>query len=130
MIAAGREAGLATVETVLMISVLVPLLFAIVQFGGAFQRLLAQDAATAVAARHAAEVGGDLPEVRALLIETLRLGGIDAAAADVDITPSRVSWREPIRVTVTSRARLAIPFALSASVPLRSTAVARGEVNQ
>ena len=130
MIAAGREAGLATVETVLMITVLVPLLFAIVQFGGAFQRLLAQDAATAVAARHAAEVGGDLPEVRALLIETLRLGGIDAVAASVDITPSRVSWREPIRVTVTSQARLAIPFALTASVPLRSTAVARGEVNQ
>lgn len=112
-----------------MTSVLVPLLFAIVQFGGAFQRLLAQDAATALAARHAAELGGDVPEVRFLLMETLRLGGIDSATATVEIAPARVSWREPIRVTVTSPARLAIPFAFSISVPLRSTAVARGEVN-
>lgn len=111
-----------------MIVVLLPLLFAIFQFGDAFHRWLAQDAATAHAARYAGELGGDTPAVRQLLSTALRDAGIDPARATVEIAPSRVGWREPIRVTVRHDVRIAIPFAFSADVPLVSTAVARGEL--
>lgn len=111
-----------------MIVVLLPILFAILQLGDAYHRWLAQDAATAHAARYAAEVGGDSPSVRALLSDSLRDAGIDPTKAQVEIAPAQVGWREPIRVSVTSAVRIAIPFALTADVPLRSTAVARGEL--
>ena len=122
------ERGSATLETTLMIVVLLPLLFAIIEFGDAFHRWLAQDAATAHAARYAAELGGDAPEVRALLADALRDSGIDPARADVTIEPARVGWRDPIRVSVSSPVTIAIPFAFTTVVPLRSSAVARGEL--
>lgn len=128
MIAARTDGGTATLETTLMILVLLPVLFAILEFGDAFHRWLAQDAATVHAARYAAEVGGDTPEVRALLAEALRDAGIDPARAEVEIQPARVGWREPIRVFVRSDLVIAIPFALTTVLPLRSSAVARGEL--
>ena len=57
-----RDEGTVTLETTLAIAVLVPVLFAILQFGGAFQRWIAQDAVAVQGARHAAEVGGDAPD--------------------------------------------------------------------
>ena len=113
-----------------MIAVLVPLLFSILEFGAALERWLAQDAATVQAARFAGEVGGDLPEVRALLAEQLRASGIDPAATTVTIEPARVRWREPVRVSVASEQRVAIPFLFAMTLPLRSSALARGEVNR
>lgn len=121
---------MATLETTLMILVLLPLLFGILEFGDALQRWLAQDSATVQAARYAAEVGGDAPEVRSLLADALRSSGIDPERAVVEVEPSRVGWREPIRVSVRTDFPLAIPFVFSTSLPLRSTAVARGEVNR
>jgi len=111
-----------------MIVVLLPLLFAILQFGDAFHRWLAQDAATAHAARLAGELGGDAPAVRALLSDALRDSGIDPSRVTITVAPSRVGWREPIRVTVRQDLRIAIPFAFSADLPVVSTAVARGEL--
>jgi Flp pilus assembly protein TadG len=111
-----------------MIVVLLPVLFAILEFGDVFHRWLAQDAATAQAARYAGEVGGDTPEVRALLADALRDAGIDPARASVEIAPARVGWREPIRVAVRTDMAISIPFAFSTVLPLRSSAVARGEV--
>lgn len=111
-------------------TILVPLLFGIISFGDAFQRWLAQDAAAGHAARHAAEVGGDRAEVRAALADALRSAGIDPDRAAIDVTPSSVGWREPIRVTITSVAALDIPFVLHTDLPLRSSATARGEVNR
>lgn len=122
------DEGSVTLETVLMIVVLLPVLFAVVEFGDVFHRWLAQDAATSHAARYAAEVGGDTAEVRARLSEALRDAGIDPSRAQVAIVPGRVGWREPITVTVRTDARIEIPFALTAALPLRSTAIARGEV--
>lgn len=121
---------MATLEATLAIVMVVPLLFAVVQLGDALQRWLAQDAAAVQAARYAAEVGGDTSEVRVLLADALRGSGIDPEVVTVEIVPSRVGWRQPIRVTLTSQARLAIPFAFDATLPLRSSAVARGEVNR
>jgi hypothetical protein len=122
------ETGTTTLETTLMIVVLLPVLFAILQFGDVFHRWLAQDAATAHAARYAAEVGGDTAEVRAYLGDALRDAGIDPARAEIEIDPPRVGWRELIRVSVRTDLRIAIPFALTTVLPLRSSAVARGEV--
>lgn len=122
------ERGTTTLETTLMIVVLLPVLFAILEFGDAFHRWLAQDAATAHAARYAAELGGDTPEVRVRLSEDLRDAGIDPARAQVEIVPALVGWREPITVSVRTDLRVAIPFAFSTVVPLRSSAVARGEL--
>lgn len=128
MTAFRSEQGTTTLETTLMLVVLLPLLFAILQFGDVFHRWLAQDAATAHAARYAAELGGDAPEVRAMLSEALRDAGIDPAKATVEILPSRVGWREPIRVSVRTDHTIAIPFAFTSVLPVRSSAVGRGEL--
>src|SRR5512133_470651 len=53
------DAGLATLETTLMVVILVPLLFGVIEFGWLFQRWLAADTVAAHAARYAGELGGD-----------------------------------------------------------------------
>jgi Flp pilus assembly protein TadG len=123
-----EDTGLATLETTLMITILVPLLFAVIEFGDVFQRWLAQESATVQVARYAAELGGDTPEVRALLDESLRQSGIDPTRSTLDIAPTRVGWREPLTVTVRTTASIAIPFLLTVAMPLRTTAVVRGEL--
>ncbi|MCA1831513.1 MAG: pilus assembly protein [Actinobacteria bacterium] len=122
------DGGLATLETTLMITILVPLLFAVIEFGDVFQRWLAQESATVQVARYAAEVGGDGPEVRALLNDSLRQSGIDPSLATLEVTPPRVGWREQLTVTVRTSAAIAIPFLFSATIPVRTTAIVRGEV--
>ena len=124
------ESGLVTLETTLMITILIPLLFAVIEFGDVFQRWLAQETATVQVARFAAEVGGDTPEVRALLDDSLRRSGIDPASSSVDIAPASVGWRQPLTVTVRTDRTVAIPFLLNATIPLRTTAVTRGELNR
>ncbi|HEV2250140.1 MAG TPA: hypothetical protein VGT60_06520 [Candidatus Limnocylindria bacterium] len=124
----GDDAGLATLETTLMITVLVPLLFAVIEFGDVFQRWLAQESATVQVARYAAEIGGDAPEVRAFLNDSLRQSGIDPTRSTLEITPPRVGWREQLTVTVRTSAAIAIPFLFSATIPLRTTAIVRGEL--
>jgi Flp pilus assembly protein TadG len=124
------DRGLATLEAVLMLTMLVPLLFATIEFGDLFQRWLAQESATVQVARYAAEIGGDAAEVRQLLDESLRSSGIDPQQASLDITPARVGWREPLTVTVRTRVILEIPFLFTSEVPLRTTATVRGEVSR
>ena len=113
-----------------MITILVPLLFAVIEFGDLFQRWLAQESATVQVARYAAEVGGDTPEVRTMLDEALRSSGIDPSRISLDIAPARVGWRQPLTVTVRYDASIVIPFLFSATVPLRTTAVVRGEIDR
>ncbi len=121
---------MATLETTFAITMLVPLLFSILEFGSALERWLAQDAATVQAARYAGELGGDAPELRVFLAEQLRVAGIDPERVSVDIVPSRVGWREPVRVSLSSAYPVTIPFLFSTTVPLRSSAISRGEVNR
>lgn len=124
------ERGLATLEATLAVVILVPLLFAILQFGGMWQRWLAQDGVALQAARLAGEVGGDTPQLRAYVDEQLRLVNIDPGHVTLSVAPSSVGWREPVRVTLAGEERIAIPFLFAATVPVRSTAVSRGEVNR
>ena len=107
-----------------------PLLFSILEFGSALERWLAQDAATVQAARYAGEIGGDAPELRRFLGDELRAAGIDPERVTIDVAPSRVGWREPIRVSLSSAYPVSIPFLFSTTVPLRSSAISRGEVNR
>jgi hypothetical protein len=109
---------------------LVPLLFSILEFGSALERWLAQDAATVQAARYAGELGGDAPELRRFLAQQLRASGIDPDRVSVDVAPSHVGWREPVRVSLSSAYPVSIPFLFSTTVPLRSSAISRGEVNR
>ena len=97
-------------------------------FAAARARTPAQESATVQVARYAAELGGDAPEVRALLDDSLRRSGVDPARVTLDVVPARVGWREPLTVTVRTTATLAIPFLLTAAIPLRTTAIVRGEL--
>ena len=124
------DRGLATLETTLAITILVPILFAILGFGAALERWLAQDAATVQAARYAGEIGGDSPALRAFVADQLRSSRIDPAAVTIEIAPPHVGWREPIRVSLSSQYTVAIPFLFTTSLPLRSSAISRGEVNR
>ena len=124
------ERGLATVETTLMVVILVPLLFGVIEFGWLFQRWLAAETVAAHAARFAGEVGGDDQSLRAYIARQLSDVGIDPTRTQVEVVPARVAWREPVRVSVRSTERIDLPFALSTSVQLSASAVARGEVNR
>ena len=121
---------MATLETTLMVVILVPLLFAILEFGWLTQRWIAQDGVTQQAARFAGELGGDRPELRSYVVEQLRLVGIEPSRVTVEVEPTHVSWRQPVRVSLRTDERIAIPFVFSTTVPVRSTAVARGEVSR
>ena len=124
------ERGLATLETVLSVVILVPLLFGVIAFGVLFQRWLAAETVAAHGARYAGELGGDEPALRAFISRELSAAGIDPQHVAVEVQPARVAWREPIRVTVRSDEPIVLPFALATTVTLRATAIARGEVNR
>ncbi len=124
------DGGLATLETTLMVVILVPLLFAILEFGWLTQRWLAQDGVALQAARYAGELGGDRPELRSYVQDQLRLVGIEPSRVTVDVEPAYVAWREPVRVSLRTDERLAIPFLFATTIAVRSTAVARGEVSR
>lgn len=122
--------GMATLETTLMVVILIPLLFAILEFGWLTQRWLAQDGVALQAARYAGELGGDRVELRSYVQEQLRSVGIEPSRVIVAVEPANVAWREPVRVSLQTEERIAIPFLFATSVTVRSTAVARGEVNR
>jgi Flp pilus assembly protein TadG len=127
---ASEERGMATLETTLMVVILVPVLFAILEFGWLTQRWLAQDGVALQAARYAGELGGDRPELRSYVQEQLRLVGIEPSRVQVEVDPAHVAWRQPIRVSLRTEERVAIPFVFATSVTVRSTAVARGELSR
>jgi hypothetical protein len=125
-----EDTGLATVETTLMVVILVPLLFGVIEFGWLFQRWLAAETVAAHAARYAGELGGDEPALRAYIARELADVGIDPSRVSIEVDPPRVAWREPIRVSVRSEERIDLPFALVTPIVINATAVARGELNR
>lgn len=127
---AADERGIATLEATLMIVILVPLLFAILEFGWLTQRWLAQDGVAMQAARYAGELGGDRPELRTYISEQLRTVGIEPSRVIVQVEPAEVGWREPVRVSLRTPEVIAIPLLFTTTVMVRSTAVARGELSR
>src|SRR5687768_12408483 len=81
------EDGAVTLEATFALTLLVPVLFAILQFGGALQRWSAQDAIAVQGARQAAELGGDSPALRLAIESSLRSSGIDPASVTVSVSP-------------------------------------------
>ncbi len=124
------EAGLATLETTLMVVILVPLLFGVIEFGSLFQRWLAAETVAVHAARYAGELGGDDPRLRSYIASELLAVRIDPARASVEVEPARVGWRQPVRVTVRATERIALPFVFGADVVLNATGISRGELNR
>ncbi len=124
------ERGLATLETTLMVVILVPLLFGVIEFGWLFQRWLAADTVAVHAARFAGELGGDDPLLRAFIGRELSEVGIDPAGVTVEVDPARVDWRQPIRVRIRSNERIELPFAFSTTVVISASAVSRGELDR
>ena len=122
------ERGLATLETTLMLVVIVPLLFGVIEFGWLFQRWLAAQSVAAHAARLAGELGGDDPALRAFIARELADVSIDPTRVAIEVAPSRVGWREPIRVTIRAQEPIDLPFLLSTTVPISASAIARGEL--
>jgi hypothetical protein len=125
-----EDHGLVTLETTLMVVILVPLLFGVIEFGWLFQRWLAADTVAVHAARYAGELGGDDPALRAYIARELGDAGIDLSRATIEVDPPRVGWREPVRVSVRSNERIDLPFAFSTTIVLSATAVARGELDR
>jgi hypothetical protein len=124
------EQGIATLEATLMVVILVPLLFAILEFGWLTQRWLTQDGVALQAARYAGELGGDRPELRAYIGEQLRTVGIEPSRVIVEVEPAQVGWREPVRVSLRIPEVVAVPFLFTTTVMVSSTAVARGELSR
>ncbi len=123
------ERGLATVEAVLVVPlVLVPVLVGVVVFGSLEHTHLVLDAAAAAGARAAAVAGADTPAVRARIDTELADGGLSASNAQVTIDPSVAAWGEPISVRVAIAGQASIPFLGSWPVPMSSTFVTRSEV--
>jgi Flp pilus assembly protein TadG len=122
------ERGLVTVETLLALVMVTPLLFGVIQFGWLFQRWLAAETVAAHAARYAGELGGDDPALRAYVARELSAVSIDPARVTVEVDPPRVSWREAVRVSIRSQESVALPFLFAAPLTISATAVARGEL--
>jgi hypothetical protein len=125
----GSERGLATVEAILVVPlVLVPVLLAVVVFGRLEHTRLVVDAAAAAGARQAAVVGGDGGLVRERIAAELTDGGIDASRALVVVEPAVAAWGQPIRVRVEVAESAGIPFLGTWAVPLSGEFVTRSEV--
>jgi hypothetical protein len=124
------ERGLATLETTLMVVILVPLLFGVIEFGWLFQRWLAAETVAAHAARYAGELGGDDPSLRGYIARQLTDVGIEPSRVTVEVDPPRVGWRQPVRVSVRSTERIDLPFVFSTTIVLSATAIARGELDR
>ncbi|MEK7863280.1 MAG: TadE/TadG family type IV pilus assembly protein, partial [Chloroflexota bacterium] len=86
------ERGYATLETTLMVVILVPLLFGVIEFGWLFQRWLAADMVAVHAARYAGELGGDDQRLRAFIARELKSVQIDPGRVTVEVEPPRVGW--------------------------------------
>jgi Flp pilus assembly protein TadG len=124
------ERGLATLETTLMVTILVPLLFGVIEFGALYQRWLAAESVAAHAARFAGEIGGDDASLRRFIADELTTVGIDPSRVRVEVDPTTVGWRQPVRVTVRSDERIDLPFIFGMPVTISASAIARGEVQR
>lgn len=125
-----EDRGLATLETTLVLTILVPLLFGVIEFGALYQRWLAAETVAAHAARYAGELGGDDPALRGYVATELTGVGIDPSRVHVEVDPPSVAWRQPVRVTVHSDERIDLPFLFTMPISLNASAVARGEVQR
>lgn len=126
-----RESGQETLQAIMVFAfVLLPILAAIFTFGALVHTYIAAQGAAAAGARAAGASGGFGSREAARVDDELRANGIEPSQCDVAASAHTISLDQPVAVTVSCPQHIGIPFILSTEVSLRSTFVARGEVNQ
>jgi Flp pilus assembly protein TadG len=101
------------VEFVLVSGLVLLLLFSMVEIGLLLNARLALAAAVREGARRAAVEGGRTQGAVDRITQLLALGGLDAAQAEIAITPREASYGTTVTVTVTCGYRWCLPFTRS-----------------
>lgn len=97
------EQGQAVVEFVLVFSILLVILFAILEIGSMLNSRLILSAAAREGARRAAVEGGSHDSVYSRIEQQLRFGNISPEDVEIQITPNRASYGSPIEVRLVYR---------------------------
>jgi hypothetical protein len=124
------QRGQETLQAIFAVAfILVPVLFSTIEIGNVLHLWIGQHAAAAAGARVAGEMGEDDADVRDRIDTELRGAGLDPANCTIEVSPARVTWHQPITVSIRSRRHVGIPFLFQRDLDLVSTFTARGEVN-
>lgn len=124
------QRGQETLQAILAVSfMLLPVLLGIIELGGLIHLWMGQQSAAAIGARVAGERGEDDAVVRDRIRTELQAAGVSPAKVAISVSPSVVRWGQPIKVSLVSHRRIAIPFLFSRNIDLQSSYVSRGEVN-
>ncbi|MHB0886591.1 MAG: TadE family protein [Bacillota bacterium] len=126
----GGPPGAAMVEFVIVVTLLMTILFALVDFGLLMNAKLVLVAAAREGARRAAIEGGATPAVYDRIRQQLSLGRIDPAGATIDITPKTATYGTAITVRIVYGYEPMFPVlrsVMGASVPLEATTISRSE---
>ncbi|MEO6795917.1 MAG: hypothetical protein ABI401_10595 [Candidatus Dormibacter sp.] len=124
------QRGQETLQAILAVSfMLLPVLLGIIELGGLIHLWMGQQSAAAIGARVAGERGEDDAVVRDRIRTELQAAGVSPANVAISVSPSVVRWGQPIKVSLVSHRRIAIPFLFSRNIDLQSSYVSRGEVN-
>jgi len=124
------ESGAALVEFALVGSLVILILFAVVELGMLVNARLVLAAAAREGVRRAAVEGGDTARVRQRIAEELRLGGIDADQVNVTIRPRNATYGTTVTVRLEYGYRLVTPIlreVVGGLVPLAAEVSARSE---
>lgn len=125
----GRR-GTVAVEFALVSTMLLFILFVVIDLGLAFHVRLVLGAAAREGARQAAVDGGESARARQRVTDYLGLAGVAVDAAEVTFVPATASYGTPITVTVSYRYWFTVPLVQAVLGPLmqlRGTAITRSE---
>jgi Flp pilus assembly protein TadG len=129
VIGMGRR-GTVAVEFALVSTMLLFILFVVIDLGLAFHVRLVLGAAAREGARQAAVDGGESARARQRVTDYLSLAGVAADAAEVTFVPATASYGTPITVTVSYRYWFTVPLVQAVLGPLmqlQGTAITRSE---
>lgn len=125
----GRR-GTVAVEFALVSTMLLFILFVVIDLGLAFHVRLVLGAAAREGARQAAVDGGESARARQRVTDYLSLAGVAADAAEVTFVPATASYGTPITVTVSYRHWFTVPLVqamLGPLMQLQGIAITRSE---
>lgn len=122
--------GAALVEFVIVVSLLVTILFAMIDFGLMLNAKLVISAAAREGARRAAIEGGATTAVYERIRQQLALGQIDPDSAEISISPRTATYGTAITVRLACPYRPTFPIlreVMGEEVPLEAVTIARSE---
>ncbi len=124
------ERGAATVEFILVATVLFIILFSVVEFAFVFNAKLIMTGAAREGARRAAVEGGATPGAYASIRNYLSLGNIRPGEVEITISPAVASYGTMIRVRLVYRYPVmtaALRPVIGESITLTAEVLSRGE---